>query len=149
VVPQTGFVGRVYPAGEPYQVGREKLREFAHSVGAAHPACFDVGAARALGYQDVVAAPTFAVVVAQRAEAAYVDDPAAGIDFTRVVHAEESFHHYRPIVAGDSLRAELRVESVTERRGLWTITTVVHLSDDADQPVSDVTSVLAVRGEDE
>ena len=55
------LVGRIYPAGESYQVGREKIREFAAATKAANPAHYDVQAARKLGYSDVVAPPTFAV----------------------------------------------------------------------------------------
>ncbi|MDR1118054.1 MAG: MaoC family dehydratase N-terminal domain-containing protein [Bifidobacteriaceae bacterium] len=140
------FAGRVYPPAEPYLVGREKLREFARAVGATHPACFDPAAARALGYADVVAPPTFAGVIAQRAEAAYVEDPAAGIDFARVVHAEESIRSARPIVAGDQIDAALRVVSVRARRGLTLVVTEVALSDAVSHhPVAAVTSTLAVR----
>ncbi len=41
--------GRSYPAAEVYDVGREKIREFARAVKATHPAHFEVDAARALG----------------------------------------------------------------------------------------------------
>ena len=47
------FVGRVYPPTAPYQVGREKIREFAHAIGDPNPAYRDPAAARALGYADV------------------------------------------------------------------------------------------------
>jgi acyl dehydratase len=133
---------------EPYLVGREKLREFAQAVGATHPACFEIAAARALGYPDVVAAPTFAAVVAQRVEALYLEDPAAGIDFSRVVHAEEAITQTRPIVAGDELAGELTVEAVVPRRGLTTVTTLVRLVDRDGRPVGEVRSTLAVRGDD-
>src|SRR3712207_8223683 len=94
---------RSYPANDPYEVGREKIRDFADAVGAAHAAHRDVGVARSLGYPDVIAPPTFAVVVAQRAEQQLIADPGAGIDFSRVVHADERVTHHRPIHAGDRL----------------------------------------------
>lgn len=143
-----GFVGRLYPPTAPFVVGREHLRDFARSVGAVHPAFHDVAAARDLGHRDVVACPTFAVVIAQRAEAQYVDDPAAGVDFTRVVHAEERFTHHRPIVAGDELVTVLHVDQVTERAGLALVTTRCEIADAAGEPVATVVSTLAVRGAD-
>ncbi|MEU2199818.1 MaoC family dehydratase N-terminal domain-containing protein [Isoptericola sp. NPDC019482] len=149
------FAGREYPATAPYSVGREKLREFASAVGAAHPAHHDLVAARGLGYPDLVAPPTFAVVVAQRAEAQYVQDPAAGIDFSRVVHADEKFAHHRPIVAGDELVTVLHVDSVTERAGIAMVTTRCEIfatgdgvDDGAREPVATVSSSLVIRGED-
>jgi acyl dehydratase len=128
-------------------VGREKVREFAVAVGAAHPAHHDVAAARRLGYTDVVAPATFAVVIAQKAEAQYIADPAASIDFTRVVHADERFTYHRPIVAGDELVATLHIDSVTHRAGLALVTTRCEIVSAADAaPVSTVVSSLAVRG---
>lgn len=142
------FVGREYPPNAVYDVGREKLREFAEAVGATHPAHTDAGAARALGYPDVIAPPTFAVVVAQRAEGQFVSDPAAGIDFSRVVHADERFIHHRPIHAGDRLVTVLHVDSIAERAGLSMVTTRAVISSEGGELVATVTSTLAVRGED-
>ena len=56
------YVGRSYPPTEPYQVGREKIREFARAIGATDPEYLDPEAARALGYADVVAPPTFPII---------------------------------------------------------------------------------------
>ena len=117
-------------------------------MAATHPAHHDVDAARGLGHPDVVAPPTFAVVIAQRAEAQLIEDPAAGIDFSRVVHAEERFTHHRPIHAGDELVTVLHVDSITERAGLAMVSTRCEISDAAGQPVATVRSTLAVRGAD-
>ena len=141
------YAGRSYPPTAPYAVGREHLRDFARAVGATHPAHQDVDAARALGHPDVVAAPTFAVVVAQRAEAQLIADPEAGIDFSRVVHAEERFNHHRPIHAGDALVTVLHVDAVTERAGLAMVTTRCEISAADGAPVATVVCTLAVRGD--
>ncbi|GAB4084404.1 MaoC family dehydratase N-terminal domain-containing protein [Myceligenerans cantabricum] len=151
------FAGREYPATAPYSVGREKIREFADAVGATDPAHHDLVAARGLGYPDLVAPPTFAVVIAQRAEAQYVTDPEAGIDFSRVVHADEHFAHHQPIVAGDELVTVLHVDAVTSRGPMSMVTTRCEIfavprhaaAPDAapGEPVATVTSMLAVRGE--
>lgn len=145
----TTFAGRAYPPGDVYVVSREKLREFAEATGATHPAHTDVAAARALGHPDVVAPPTFAVVIAQRTEAQYVQDPAAGIDFSRVVHADERFTHHRLIHAGDRLRAALHVDAVTLRAGLAMVTTRCEIVDEDGAPVASVVSTLAVRPEED
>ncbi len=149
----TAFQGRVYPPSPPYAVGRESVRAFAAAVGAGSPLHRDVEAARAAGYADVVAPPTYAVVIAQRCEAQYVGDPDAGIDFTRVVHAEEQFTYARPIVAGQEVVGTLHVERVREVGGHAMITTRVELSegpkrDDGGHLIGSVTSTLVVRGED-
>lgn len=141
-------VGRSYPPAPPFQVGREAVRAFAEAVQAQHPAHHDVAAARALGHADLVAPPTFAVVIAQRAEAAVVADPELGIDFSRVVHADERFVHHRPLVAGDEVVATVRVEAVKSLGGNRMVTTVTEIADLDGAAVSTVTSTLLVRGEE-
>ncbi|ACQ81427.1 MaoC domain protein dehydratase [Beutenbergia cavernae DSM 12333] len=139
------LVGRVFTATPPFEVDRSAIRAFAGVVGATAPVHHDPTAARAAGFADVVAPVTFAVVIAQGAESEYVADPASGIDFSRVVHAEESFTHVRPIVAGDVLRTAVHVDSVTERGGLALVTTRTEITS-GDDAVATVVSTLAVRG---
>lgn len=141
------FEGRSYPPSEPYVVSRDAIRAFAAAVGASSPLHHDVAAARAAGFADVVAPPTYAVVIAQRCEQQYVADPDAGIDFTRVVHAEEQFDHVRPILAGQEVTATLHVDRVRVVGGNGMITTRVALTE-ADEPVGTVVSTLVVRGAD-
>ncbi|AEI11293.1 FAS1-like dehydratase domain-containing protein [Cellulomonas gilvus] len=144
----TGYAGRQYPPTAAFEVGREHLRSFAAAVGAQHPAHTDLEAARALGHADVVAPPTFAVVVAQRAEAQLFEDPAAGIDFSRVVHADERFTHHRPIHAGDRLVTVLHVDAIVERAGMAMITTRAEIAAEGGEAVATVVSTLAVRPEE-
>lgn len=142
----TELAGRVYPPSPVYEVGREKIAEFATAIGSTDPAHVDVEAARALGHPDVVAPPTFAVIVAQRAETQVFADPASGVDYTRLVHGEERFTHHRPIVPGDRLVATLHVETAREVAGNGILTTRVEIADDAGRPVSTVRSTVVIRG---
>lgn len=107
----TSFAGRVYPPSQPYEVGREKIREFADAVGASHPAHRDPAAARALGYPDVIAPATFAIIVTTSAADVVVYDPALGLDYTRVVHRDQRFVQRRPLHAGDVVTVTVTVES--------------------------------------
>jgi len=142
------FTGREYAPEGVYEVGREKIREFAEAVGARHGAHTDPEAARALGYPDVIAPPTFAVIVAQRSDARLVTDPEAGIDFSRVVHGEQRFTHHRPVTAGDRLVATLHVDSVREAGGHAMVTTRSEIATEAGERVCTATSTIVVRGED-
>jgi acyl dehydratase len=117
------FVGRTYPPTAPYQVGREKIREFAAAIGDANPAYTDVEAARALGHRDLVAPPTFAIVLSLGASHQVVKDPALGLDYSRVVHGEQRFSYTRPIVAGDELSVVVTVEKIRSMAGSDIITT--------------------------
>ena len=137
--------GRAYGPHEPYEVTRVKIREFADAVDANSFAHFNPEAARAEGYDDVVAPTTFAVVIAQRAEFHVVTDPEVGVDFSRVVHADERFTHHRPIVAGDVISTTVHIDKITSRGGISTVTTRSELADADGNPVSTVLSTLAVR----
>lgn len=140
-------MGAVFTGTPPYAVSRAKIAEFADAVGATSAVHHVPEAAVEAAYRDVVAPPTFAVVIAQRAESEYIADPASGIDFSRVVHAGESFTHSRPLVAGDVVHTEVHVDSLTERAGITMVTTRTEIMDDGGAHVATVVSTLAVRGE--
>jgi len=140
--------GKTYPPAAPYLVGREKVREFARAVFATSPLNHDPEAARAAGHADVVAPPTFPVVVQEATLAQLLADPDAGIDFTRVVHGEQRFTYTRPVVAGDELTARLTVTSVRSLGGNDMVTASTDIMDASGAHVVTATSSLVVRGED-
>jgi acyl dehydratase len=142
------LAGRSYPAAPPYLVGREKVREFARAVLATSPLNLDPEAARAAGYADVVAPPTFAVVVQERTLAQLLADPDAGIDFARVVHGDQRFSFSRPIVAGDELTATLTVTSVKSLGGHSMVTAETSVVGADGEHVVTATSTLVVRGDE-
>ncbi|WP_120005878.1 FAS1-like dehydratase domain-containing protein [Nesterenkonia muleiensis] len=144
----TAREGHTYP-GIDYQVSREAIMEFASAVKAGHPAHVDPEAAAGLGHPDLIAPPTFAVVIAQRAEAAVINDPGAGIDFSRVVHAEERFTHHAPITAGENLTAATTLERIRLMGAGAMVTTVTEINDGAGTPRATVTSTLLVRADAE
>jgi acyl dehydratase len=141
------FAGRTYPPTPPYEVGREKIREFAAAVGATDPAHFDPDAARALGHPDLVAPPTFPIVLTMEAGNQIIRDPALGIDYSRVVHGDQRFVYTRPVYAGDRLSCRCTVEEVTSRGGHDFVTTRTDVATEAGEPVVAVWAKLVVRGE--
>ena len=140
------FTGRTYPPTAPYAVGREKIREFAEAVGAVDAVHTDQLRARARGYRDVIAPPTFAVLIAQRCDRQLIVDPEAGIDYSRVVHGEQRFVHHRPIAAGDEIVGVLTVDSVRQVGGHAMVTTRSELSTTEGEPVCTATSTIVIRG---
>ncbi|MBK5239516.1 MAG: MaoC family dehydratase N-terminal domain-containing protein [Actinomycetales bacterium] len=140
--------GRVFAPTDPYLVGREKVREFARAVFATNPLNYDVDVARAAGHPDVVAPPTFPIVIQERTLAQLLAEPDAGIDFTRVVHGDQRFTYTRPIVAGDELTATLTVASVKSLGGHSMLTAVSDIVDASGAHVVTATSTLVVRGDE-
>jgi acyl dehydratase len=114
---QTSAIGKAY---EPvsYAVGREKIREFASAVGETNPLHFDLEAARAAGYPDLVAPPMFAVVYASRSVAPALFDPEVGLDFALMVHGGQEFEWPTAVVAGDEIETTTAVKDISERGGM-------------------------------
>ena len=140
--------GRAFAPTAPYLVGREKVREFSRAVFATNPINNDVDAAKAAGYSDIVAPPTFAVVVQESTLHQLLSEPDGGIDFTRVVHGDQRFSYSRPIVAGDELTATLAVTSIKTLGGNSMVTAESTIVDQTGAHVVTATSTLVVRAEE-
>ena len=126
-------------------MGREKIREFADAVGDSNPAYHDVDAARALGHADLVAPPTFAIVMSMQASHAVILDPELGLDYSRVVHGEQSFSYTRPIVAGDELVVTTSIDNIRTMAGNDMITTRGDIATLAGEPVASTVSLIISR----
>ena len=140
------FVGRTYPPQGPYAVAAPTLAAFAAAVGSVDPVHTSGEAARAAGYRDVIAPPTFAVTLAQRCDAQLIEDPDAGIDYSRVVHGEQRFVHHRPITAGDEVLGTLTVDTVREAGGHAMVTTRTELATTGGEALCTSTSTIVIRG---
>jgi acyl dehydratase len=126
-------------------VGREKIREFAEAIGDDNGAYRDADVARAYGYPDVIAPPTFAIILSLRAQQALIGDPDLGLNYGRMVHGDQSFIHHRPIRAGDELAATLHVDGVRTMGGNDLLTVRCEITDSTGQPVTTARSMLVFR----
>ncbi|MFK4789824.1 MaoC family dehydratase N-terminal domain-containing protein [Microbacterium sp. ZW T5_56] len=140
------LVGRVFPPTAPYLVAREKVREFARATFATASQHIDPDAARALGYADIVAPPTFAMVIQDRTMQQLLQLEDSGIELHRLVHAEQRFTYSRPIVAGDELVAQLAVTGIRTLGGNAMVTSEATITDADGAHVVTATSVLLVGG---
>ena len=139
------FVGRSFPLDRPYEVGIEKIREFARAIGDDNPLYHDRVAAHSAGHPDVVAPPTFAIAVIAAAQDAVLFDPALGLDFSRVVHGEQRFVHHRPIVAGDVLGSTVHIDGIRVAAGNDILTLRTEVAGASGEPVCTAHSVLVSR----
>ena len=108
-----------------------------------------IEAAKAAGHADLVAPPTFPVVVQEATLAQLLAEPDAGIDFSRVVHGEQRFTYTRAIVAGDELTATLTVSSVKSLGGHNMVTADSDIVDAEGKHVVTAISTLVVRGDED
>jgi acyl dehydratase len=113
---KTQAVGKEWPATT-YQVGREKIKEYATALGIQNPVHFDVEAARAAGFGDVVAPPMFAVVYSLQAMAPPMFDPEVGMNFATMVHGGQEFEWGEPACSGDEITTSAKCLSIDEKLG--------------------------------
>ena len=140
------YAGRVYGPGEPYEVSRVKIADFADAIGEPSELCRDREAAVKAGYPDVIAPPTFAVIIDQRSTKAVVTDPGLGLDYSMVVHGEQNFSYSRPLHAGDVVTSQSTIESIRAVGSMTTLTTVTQIRTVDGEHVCTARSTLVERG---
>ena len=140
------YVGRVFGPGEPYEVSRVKIADFADAIGEPSALCRDREAAIKAGYPDVIAPPTFVTALSMAAAAKVNSDPGLGLDYSMVVHGEQSFEHSRPLHAGDVVVATTTVESIRALGAMSMMTTSTDVSTVDGEHVCTAKSTLVERG---
>jgi acyl dehydratase len=140
------YAGRTFEPSEPYEVSRVKIAEFATAIGDASPLCRDRTAAQAAGYPDVIAPPTFAIVITSASIAKLMADPGLGVNYAMIVHGEQSFTHSRPLRAGDVVVAQPTIESIEQVRSMTTIATVTEVRTVDGEHVCTARSTAVERG---
>jgi acyl dehydratase len=140
------YVGRTFEPSEPYEVSRVKIAEFATAIGEPSPLCRESAAAQAAGYPDVIAPPTFAIVITSAGNAKLISDPDLGVNYAMVVHGEQSFTHTRPLHAGDVVVAQSTIESIKQVRNMTTMAMVTQVRTVDGEHVCTARSILVERG---
>ena len=110
-------IGKKFPAYE-YEVGREKIREYANAVGESSPVHHDPEAAKAAGFRGVVAPPMFCVVYSAGAMGPAILDPELGINLMMMVHGEQEFEWGEPVVAGDTITTSATIKDIFDKKGM-------------------------------
>jgi acyl dehydratase len=142
----TDYIGRTFPPGAPYEVSRVKIAEFADAIGDPNPLYRDRAAAEAAGHPDVIAPPTFAIVISMASSGRAMSDPGLGLNYAMVVHGEQRFEYRRPIAAGDVLVATSTISNIRSAGSNTLITTSTHISTQAGEHVCTAHSILVERG---
>ena len=140
------YVGRVFGPGEPYEVSRVKIADFADAIGEPSSLCRDREAAVKAGYPDVIAPPTFVIALSMASANEVNADPGLGLDYSMVVHGEQSFAHSRPLHAGDVVVATTTIESIRALGAMSMMTTSTDISTVDGEHVCTAKSTLVERG---
>lgn len=114
---KTEAIGKTFPPFE-YEVGKEKIAEYARAVGEENQVYFDRGAAKEAGFRDVASPPMFAVVYSSPSVAPALFDPDVGLNFAMMVHGGQEFVWGEPVCAGDVISTVTSVKDISEKGGM-------------------------------
>jgi acyl dehydratase len=109
-------VGKEFPSAE-YEVGREKIREFANAVGETSAVHQNREAAAKAGFRDVVAPPMFCVVYSAPAMGPAILDPEVGINLATMLHGSQEFEWDEPVCDGDVISTTATCKEIYEKGG--------------------------------
>jgi acyl dehydratase len=140
------FAGRTFPPSEPYEVSAVKIAEFAAAIGDGNPLYRDRAAARAAGHADVIAPPTFAIVISMAGSGAALADPDLGLNYAMVVHGEQKFSYLRPLTAGDVVTAQVTLTDIRDAGRNVMLTTSTQITTVEGEPVCTALSTIVERG---
>ena len=126
---------------------RTRLRFFAKAIGETDPVYTDPAAARAAGYADLPAPPTFlfAAELDNGATDRLLDE--LGVPITRILHGEQGFSYHRPACAGDVVTVDSTLVDIYARKGgaLEFIVRVSQAANQRGEPVAELRTVIVVR----
>ncbi|MFG1792542.1 fused (3R)-hydroxyacyl-ACP dehydratase subunits HadA/HadB [Nocardia sp. NPDC049149] len=141
------LVGHHYRVDDYYEVGREKIREYARAVQDFHPAHWSEDAADALGYSGLVMPTTFVSIPAMLANRRLFETVITGYDV--FVQTDQVFEMHKPVVTGDRLVSDVELESVRRIAGRDLLTVKNTFTDQTGEVVQVMhTTVVGVTGEE-
>jgi acyl dehydratase len=140
------FVGKTFPPSAPYEISRVKLAEFADAIGDRNPLYRDRAAAIGAGFPDVIAPPTFPIVISMASSGQAIADPDLNLNYAMVVHGEQRFEYQRPLHAGDVVTAQVTVADIREVGRNSVMTTTTRISTVDGEHVCTAHATLVERG---
>ncbi|MFB8281126.1 fused (3R)-hydroxyacyl-ACP dehydratase subunits HadA/HadB [Nocardia colli] len=149
-VPNTGLpslVGRHFYSSDYYEVGREKIREYADVTRNDHPAYRSDDAARELGYPGLLAPPTFFSMAASMSQGLLLGAFVDGTELRSVIQTDQRIDLGRPVVAGDRLGCEVWIDTYRQAFGCDLIGVTSVLTDLTGTPVVTSRTRLAGRAD--
>jgi acyl dehydratase len=110
------WIGHQLPPSE-LLIERGRLQFFARSIGETDPIYTDLAAARAAGYPDLPAPPTF--VFAAELESGAVTSLLETLELPiqKILHGEQGFTYLKPVCAGERVTVRSKIADIYEKKG--------------------------------
>ncbi len=128
-------------------VDRTRLQFFAKAIGEKNPVYVDPAAAKAAGYADVPAPPTF--LFAAELDSGANDQLLADLDIplAKLLHGEQSFSYLKPVCAGDTVTVQSTITDIYDKKGgkLEFAVKDSKVTNQREELVAELRTVLVVR----
>lgn len=128
-------------------VDRTRLQFFAKAIGEKDPVYVDPAAAKAAGYADVPAPPTF--LFAAELDSGANDQLLADLDIplAKLLHGEQSFRYLKPVCAGDTVTVQSTITDIYDKKGgkLEFAVKDSKVTNQREELVAELRTVLVVR----
>lgn len=139
------IVGTHFRYPDYFEVGREKVREFAIAVKDEHPAHHTEAGAAEHGHDAILASLTFIAVAGRKVQLEIFSQFDVPVNMERVLHRDQKLIFHRPIKVGDKLWFDSYLDSVIESHGAILTEVRGEVTDDDGNPV--MTTVVTILGE--
>ncbi|WP_447919785.1 MaoC family dehydratase N-terminal domain-containing protein [Achromobacter aegrifaciens] len=128
-------------------IERSRLKFFAKAIGETNPIYSDETAARLAGYADIPAPPTFLFSAELDSGALFSLLDLLCAPISKILHGEQSFEYFGPIVAGDTVTVRSRVKDIYDKKGgaLEFIEIESQVANQHGDPVARMRSVTVLR----
>ena len=140
------WIGHELGASE-LPVEHSRLRFFAKSIGEDDPVYTSRSAARAAGYPDLPAPPTF--VFSAELDSGVIDRLLLllGIPVAKLLHGEQSFSYRKTVCAGDCITVNSRIEDIYDKKdgALEFVVKSSRATNQAGELVAEMRTVLVCR----
>jgi len=144
----SNIVGMHYRYPDFYEVGREKIREYAIAVKNDDAAYHDETVAADLGHDSLPAPLTFISVFGYQAQTAFFAQANIGITDEQIVQVDQELKIHQPIKAGDRLYCDVFVHSIRQAHGTDIIVTKNLITNEQGEAVQETYTTLAGRSDD-
>ncbi|MES2840113.1 MAG: MaoC family dehydratase N-terminal domain-containing protein [Pseudomonadota bacterium] len=128
-------------------VDRTRLQFFAKAIGEKDPVYVDPAAAKAAGYADVPAPPTF--LFAAELDSGANDQLLTDLDIplAKLLHGEQSFRYLKPVCAGDTVTVQSTITDIYDKKGgkLEFAVKDSRVTNQRSELVAELRTVLVVR----
>lgn len=128
-------------------IERTRLQFFAKVIGETDPVYTDPAAARAAGYLDLLAPPTFIFAAELDSGAVIAMLAALEVPVAKLLHGEQGFTYHRPVCAGETVTVRSTITDIYAKKNgaLEFVVKTSRAINQRDEPVADMRAVLVCR----